>query len=122
MQYPNKYYAELAERIISNPSLRMKEGEVCFYQETASSFKTTTTTTTETRQNYYSGMLFITNMRMVFQCQVDSFDLLITQIKSVKQYSNGFEVISGRKSYKVMTDDMQGVLYVIDLINKAQTT
>lgn len=152
MQYPNKYYAELGGRVINNPVLKMKEGEVCFYQEKASSFTTTTTTTkskptggktsffwtpwvmgikrtgktvtttTETRQDYYGGMLFITNMRMVFQCKVDAFDLMITQIKSVKQYSNGIEVISGRKSYKVMTSDLKTVLHVIDLINKAQTS
>ena len=151
MQYPNKYYAELGRRVISNPSLKMKAGEVCFYQEKATSFTTTTTskskptggktsffwtpwvmgikrtgktvtTTTETRQDYYSGTLFITNMRIVFQCKVDAFDLLITQIKSVKQYNNGIEVISGRTSYKVMTSDLKTVLHVIDLINKAQTS
>ena len=43
MQYPNKYYAELGGRVINNPVLKMKEGEVCFYQEKASSFTTTTT-------------------------------------------------------------------------------
>jgi len=152
MQYPNKYYAELGGRVISNSTLQLKEGEVCFYEADARSFTTTTTTTkskpaggkwsffwtpwvagvkhtgktvtttTETRQDYYAGRLYITNMRMVFKCQVDAFDLMITQIKSVKQYNNGIEVISGRKSFKVMTNDLKDVLHVIDLINKAQTS
>lgn len=152
MQYPNKYYAELGGRVISNSTLQLKEGEVCFCEVDAHSFTTTTTTTkskpiggkwsffwtpwvagmkhtgktvtttTETRQDYYAGRLYITNMRMVFKCQVDAFDLILTQIKSVKQYNNGIEVISGRKSFKVMTDDLKDVLHVIDFINKAQTS
>lgn len=152
MQYPNRYYAELASMIISNPPIKLREGEVCFYCNNASSFTTitttkkgkptggktsffwtpwvmgvkrtgkTVTTTTETHQEYYPGMLYITNMRMIFECQVDAFNLFITNIKCVKQYRNGIEVISGRKSYKVMTNDLPSVLHTIELINKAQTS
>ena len=38
-QYPNQYYAELAEMIIKSPSLAMKAGEVCFYEGKAKSYQ-----------------------------------------------------------------------------------
>ena len=38
-QYPNQYYAELAEMIIKTPSLTMKAGEVCFYEGKAKSYQ-----------------------------------------------------------------------------------
>ena len=44
MEYPNQYYEELANRIIKNPTLRLKPEEVCFYQGPAESFQTITTT------------------------------------------------------------------------------
>ncbi|MBQ8261700.1 MAG: hypothetical protein IJZ00_05395 [Lachnospiraceae bacterium] len=30
MEYPNIYYKELAERIVKNTTLQLREGEVCF--------------------------------------------------------------------------------------------
>ena len=148
MEYPNIYYKELAERIVQNSSLRLKNGEVCFYEGPAKSFKTTVTekkgkpknklgffwtpwfwgvsrkksteVVTEKRKDYYSGYLYITNMRIVFKCAVDSFDVMIPSVKKVKQYSNGIMVVVGRKEYKVMTTQLNEVLHVFDLINKAQ--
>lgn len=148
MEYPNIYYKELANRIVQNSSLGLKNGEVCFFEGLAKSFKTvvtekkgkpknklgvfwtpwicgvsntkTTEVVTETKQNYYGGYLYITNMRIVFKCKVDAFDVMIPSITQVKQYNNGIMVVVGRKEYKVMTSQLNEVLHVFDLINKAQ--
>lgn len=148
MEYPNVYYQELAYRIIKDTSLKLKDGEVCFYEGPAKSFKTTVTTKegkpknkfgffwtpwfwgvsnkktteviTETRQDYYTGCLYITNMRVVFKCKVDAFDVLIPKIKEVKKYNNGVKFIVGRKEYKVMPTEYREVLHVFETINKAQ--
>ena len=45
----------------------------------------------------YKGQLYITNMRMVFRCQVDAFDLLIPAITSISQHRDGIRVIAGVK-------------------------
>lgn len=41
-QYPNIYYEQLAQMVISNPSIPLKNGEVCFYQGKAKSYKVIT--------------------------------------------------------------------------------
>ena len=147
-QYPNIYYEQLTQMVISNPSIPLKNGEVCFYQGKAKSYKvitqiketpkkktsllltpwfvgvkrkTNVEVKQETKNEYYKGQLYITNMRMVFRCQVDAFDLMIPAITSINQHRDGIRVISGVNSYDVMTSDVKQVLHIIDLMNKAQT-
>lgn len=146
-EYPNVYYEQLSQMIIKNPSLPLKNGEVCFYQGKAKSFKTVTQiketpkkktsllltpwivgikrkTQVEVKQEnvneYYNGQLYVTNERIVFNCPVDGFNLSISTISSVKQYKNGIQVISRNASYNVMTSDVKQVLNIIELMNKAQ--
>ena len=146
-EYPNVYYEQLSQMIIKNPSLPLKNGEVCFYQGKAKSFKTVTQiketpkkktsllltpwivgikrkTQVEVKQEnvneYYNGQLYVTNERIVFSCPVDGFNLSISTISSVKQYKNGIQVISRNASYNVMTSDVKQVLNIIELMNKAQ--
>lgn len=147
-QYPNQYYAELAGMIIKSPSLTMKAGEVCFYEGKAKSYQVVSkiiekpkTKTSffwtpwfagvkrkkevevhqEQETEYYKGILYITNMRLVFKCKVDAFDIMIPNITSVNQYRDGIRVISGRNAYDVMTSDVKCVLHIIDIMNKAFT-
>ncbi len=147
-QYPNIFYEQLSQMIISNPSIALKNGEVCFYQGEAKSYKvisqiketpkkktsllltpwfvgvkrkTNVEVKQETKNEYYKGQLYITNMRMVFRCQVDAFDIMIPSITSINQHRDGIRVISGVNSYDVMTSDVKQVLHIIDLMNKAQT-
>lgn len=147
-EYPNVYYEQLSQMIIKNPSLPLKNGEVCFYQGKAKSFKTVTQikempkkktsllltpwivginrkTQVEVKQEnvneYFNGQLYVTNERIVFNCPVDGFNLSIPAISSVKQYKNGIQVISRNASYNVMTSDVKEVLNIIELMNKAQT-
>lgn len=147
MDYPNKYYEELAGNIIKSPSIRLKEGEVCFYEGLAQSFvhsskevsgkpKTKTsffitpwfggikrTKQSEIKQvidtKYYNGKLYITNMRVVFECKVDNFDLRIDNDVKVTQYSNGIQVSAKNKIYNVMTNDVEKILHIFELMNKA---
>ena len=146
-QHPNPYYEELAHLVIAKPSVALKEGEVCFYEGKAQSYKTVTKikkkprkktsfiitpwfalwgrktyveTEKEDKNHYYSGRLYITNMRIIFNSSVGAFDLYIPSIASIKRYKNGIKVISDASSYDGLTDDLPQVLYVIDLINKAQ--
>lgn len=146
-EYPNVYYEQLSQMIIKNPSLPLKNGEVCFYQGKAKSFKTVTQiketpkkktsllltpwivgikrkTQVEVKQEnvneYYNGQLYVTNERIVFNCPVDGFNLSISSISSVKQYKNGIQVISRNASYNVMTSDVKQVLNIIELMNKSQ--
>ena len=147
--YPNVYYEQLANLIVKNPSLALKREEVCFYQGRANSFRKVTKVLKgkpqkgktsffwtpwfwginrqktvevreETKTEYYSGYLYITNMRIVFKCSVEGFDVMIPKIKSVKQCRDGIKVNIGKKSFSVMTADLNQILYIIDLINKAQ--
>lgn len=147
-EYPNVYYEQLSQMIIKNPSLPLKNGEVCFYQGKAKSFKTVTQikempkkktsllltpwivgikrkTQVEVKQEnvneYFNGQLYVTNERIVFNCPVDGFNLSIPAISSVKQYKNGIQVISRNASYNVMTSDVKEVFNIIELMNKAQT-
>lgn len=146
----NVYYDQLAKLIIAKPSIRLMQGEVCFYQGNAKSYQMVTkfvqangkTKTSffitpwlsgitrkreadkikqETENEYYRGQLYLTNMRLVFVCQVDGFNLMIPAITKINQHKDGIRVISGNQSYDVMTKDVQRVLYIIDLMNKAQT-
>jgi len=148
MEYPNQYYAELAGLIIKSPSLTMKQGEVCFYEGKAKSYQVVTSlvekpktktslfitpwfggirrkkeiqVSEKTNTEYYKGTLYITNMRLVFKCKVDAFDLMIPTVSSVKQYRDGVRVISGTRSFDVMTSDVRQVLHIVELMNNAFT-
>ena len=145
-QYPNQYYAELAGLIIKSPTLSMKQGEVCFYEGKAKSYQVVTkivekpkTKTSffltpwfagvkrkkevEVRQEqdteYYKGTFYMTNMRLVFKCKVDAFDLMIPTVTSVNQHRDGIRVISGRNAYDVMTSDVKRILHIMEIMNKA---
>ena len=95
MEYPNIYYKQLAERIVRNPLLFLNDGEVCFYEGVARTFKTMISRkkekpknkfgffwtpwfwgisrkkirqiTTTKRKEYYTGTFYITNMRLTFK-------------------------------------------------------
>lgn len=146
----NSYYEQLSQMIIQKPSLPMKNGEVCFYEGSAKSYRKITrsvqkkgkTKTSflitpwvvgvkrkkepgaikqQTETEYYKGKLFVTNMRIVFNCQVDAFNLMIPSITQIRQFKDGMRVVSGNRSYDVMTSDIKKILHIIDLMNKAQT-
>ena len=146
----NVYYDQLAQLIIKNPSLPLLNGEVCFYEGNAKSYQKVTrlvqekgkTKTSffitpwisgikrkkepgairqETETEYYKGKLYVTNMRVVFNCQVDAFNLMIPSITQISQFKDGMRVISGGRSFDVMTSDIKKILNIIDLMNKAQT-
>lgn len=145
----NIYYDQLTKLIIAKPAIQLMHGEVCFYQGKAKSYQKVTkfvqekgkTKTSffitpwlsgitrkkeadkiqqETETEYYQGQLYLTNMRLVFVCQVDGFNLMIPAITKINQHKDGVRVISGSQSFDVMTKDVQRVLYIIDLMNKAQ--
>ena len=148
-EYPNVYYEQLEKMVIEKPSLSMKPGEVCFYEGTAKSYRFVTKPVQEkpkkktsffltpffvglkrvketvvnevTNTEYAKGKLYITNMRVIFKCKIDAFDLFIPSITKIDQHSDGIRVNSNGKSYDVMTSDLKQVLYVFELINKAQT-
>ena len=147
-EYPNIYYEELSKLIISNPSLSLKQGEVCFYDGKAKSYqvvteikatpkkktsffwtpwfsgvkrKTETEISQETKTEYYKGQFYITNMRLVFKCAVDAFNLLIPNVTSVNQHKDGIRVVSGNRYFDVMTKDVDSILRIFDLMNKAQS-
>lgn len=146
----NMYYDQLTKLIIAKPSIQLMQGEVCFYQGDAKSYqevpkfvqekgKTKTSffitpwlsgitrkkeadkIRQETETEYFRGQLYITNMRLVFVCQVNGFNLMIPTITKINRHKDGIRVISGNQSFDVMTKDVQRVLYIIDLMNKAQT-
>lgn len=146
----NAYYEQLTQLIIKNPSLQLQNGEVCFYEGNAKSYQKVTrfiqekgkTKTSffitpwisgikrkkepgaiqqETETEYYKGKLYVTNMRVVFHCQVDAFNLMIPSIAQISQFKDGMRVISGGRSFDVMTSDVKKILNIIDLMNKAQT-
>lgn len=145
-QYQNQYYEELAGLIIKNPSLALKRDEVCFYEGKAKSYQAVTKieekpktktsllitpwfagikrkkevqVTEKTDTEYYKGTFYITNMRLVFKCKVDAFDLMIPNITSVNQYRDGVRVISGRNVFDVMTSEVSRILHIMDVMNKA---
>ena len=143
-QYPNPYYAELAGMIIKRPSLALKQGEVCFYEGIAKSYQFVTNfeekpkiktslfitpwlagirrkkevyTTEKTDTEYHKGTFYITNMRLVFKCKVDAFDLLIPNVTSVNQYRDGVRVVSGSAVFDVMTSEASRILHIMDIMH-----
>lgn len=148
IQYPNQYYAELAGMIVPKPSLALRQGEVCFYEGKAKSYQFVTTiqekpktktslfitpwfagvkrkkevrVTEQTDVEYYKGTFYITNMRLVFKCKVDAFDLMIPNVTSVNQHKDGVRIVSGRSSFDVMTTDVTRILHIMEIMNKAFT-
>lgn len=146
-QYPNEYYEQLAQLVIKYPNLSTRNEEVCFYQGDAQTFKTTSREVEkpkkktsflitpwfvgvkrkktvevkqETKTKYFRGQLFITNMRVVFKCPANGFDLLLTEISGVSHNDKGIIVSSGRNKYNVLTSDVEEILRIMTLMNNAQ--
>ena len=87
-------------------------------EKSAKTVETTTTVRTQTN----GGMLFFTNMRMVFRSTREAFEFPYTQIKIVTPFAGGFVVEAKNQSHRLLTDELAMVLHIIDLVNKSQTS
>lgn len=141
-------YEQLQEMIIKTPSISLKVGEVCFYQEKATALhqKNVVTGTKSagagvnvklakgvsirtggsgsenirgTVNEYFDGTLYITNMRVVLLAPKHGFDTPITKITSISKFNNGLLFYVKAKGYSVMTDDSDNIIALINLMNMA---
>jgi hypothetical protein len=69
-----------------------------------------------------SGILLITNGRVVFQGQSDRLDIPLAEIGGVSSYSNGFQIqISGESKRQVFSVDPLDVRIAMTLISRLVT-
>lgn len=121
---------EIPKINISN--LILKEDEFCCYVDNAETYRDKTITTGYTRKgagvsvrvakglNYhtggggsqairetqrttYSGILYLTNKRVIFTSQKDSFDKDINKLTSVTETKNGLVIQIGSDMYEIIT-------------------
>lgn len=139
--------ADFKDMLVENPGINLMPGEYCYYCKDATavhqknvvvgrtgtgagmsfrvakgvSFRTGGGASQNVRGNvneYYDGILYITNLRMILHSSKYGFDLYISKISSVVYEINGFEVYSGNKCYSVMTNDVENISALIDLMNE----
>ena len=121
---------EIPKINISN--LILKEDEYCCYVDNAETYRDKTITTgytrkgagvsfrvtkdlsyhtggggsqaiRETQRTTYSGILYLTNKRVIFTSQKDSFDKDINKLTSVTETKNGIVVQIGSDMYEIIT-------------------
>lgn len=141
-------YEQLEKRIISNPSISLKEGEVCFYSGKAAAYheKNVVTGRTssgagvslrvakgvsvrtggggsknirETIGESFEGTLYLTNFRIILLAPKYGFDVMIPKITSVSTRSDGLQLFEGSKCHSVLTSDVNKILSTIELMNRA---
>ena len=137
---------KLAKLIIKNPSISLKEGEVCFYQGTARSYNVKNVVTgyksaglgtsirvakgfsirtggggrqaiREDVSEEYDATFYITNMRLILLASKYGFEIKTQDVTSIKNYIDGLEVYSKGKSYMMKSNDIPNILKIINLIN-----
>ena len=121
---------EIPKINISN--LILKEDEFCCYVDNAETYRDKTITTgytrkgagvsvrvgkglsyhtggggsqaiRETQRTTYSGILYLTNKRVIFTSQKDSFDKDINKLTSVTETKNGLVIQIGSDMYEIIT-------------------
>ena len=121
---------EIPKINISN--LILKEDEYCCYVDNAETYRDKTITTgytrkgagvsfrvtkdlsyhtggggsqaiRETQRTTYSGILYLTNKRVIFTSQKDSFDKDINKLTSVTETRNGLVIQIGSDMYEIIT-------------------
>lgn len=146
--YEMSAYGQLEQRIVNNPSISLKEGEVCFYQKKASAFHQKnvvtgtksngvgvslriakglsvrtggggSTTIRENVNEYFDGTLYITNMRMILLAPKYGFDVMIPKITSISQRKDGLQIFVGSKCHSVYTNDVKNIIALLGLMNSA---
>lgn len=131
--------------IVDNPSIPMKNFEICYYEWPAFGLINTKRTERVTRSqgvsvsylkgvskhvgesistpvtheylNKESGTLFITNKRMILQAAKKSFEIPMIKITNMQGYTDAFEVYAGGKYYRFGTTDPYTIADVITLMN-----
>ena len=135
----NRENQEVDIRPIINPSLVLKDGELCYYQGEAESFNIKNIITRyesvggyagfriakgvtigrsqservpirEDVEERYPAKFFITNKRIVLIADKYGFDMDITKISSVDLFRNGFKYTYKDKPRYVLTNDYKYVL------------
>lgn len=145
---PVSAYEQLQTRVIYNPGINLKAGEVCFYRQPATAYHQKNVVTgskskgtsvnvrvakgvsikaggggsTTIRENvgeYYNGTLYVTNMRMILLAPKHGFDVMIPKITSLSPNRDGIQLFVGSKCHSVITRDVNGILGLLNLMNQA---
>ena len=142
----NMTQAEKLQRlIINNPTISLKTGEVCYYQHEATAYHEKNVVTGRKssgagvsfrvakgvyvrtgggdsqviRENvgeYFDGMLYITNFRIVLLTPKYGFDIPFSKIAQIENHHDGFQIYSGAKCYSLLTIDVLTILVILELI------
>lgn len=131
---------------IPNPSISLEENENCYYIGEASAMhqKNIVTghinrgtggsvriakglsvrvgggasqTIRENVNEYYEGMLYITNYRIILLAPKYGFDLPVAKITQLIYMNDGLQIYSEAKSYSVSTNDVFKIREIIEFLN-----
>lgn len=136
---------KLQRLVVSNPHISLATNEECYYQQEATAYKEKNVVTGRKsggsgvsfrvakgvyvrtgggnsqviRENvgeYFDGMLYITNLRMVLLTPKYGFDIPFSKITRIENHPDGFQIYSGAKCYLVLTIDVSTILAILNLI------
>ena len=142
----NLTQAEKLQRlVISNPTISLQTGEECYYQYEATAYHEKNIVTGHkssgagvsfrvakgvyartgggvsqvVRENvgeYFDGMLYITNFRVVLLTPKYGFDIPLSKITQIENHYDGFQIYSGAKCHSLLTIDVLTILVILKLI------
>lgn len=65
---------------------------------------------------YFDGMLYITNFRIVLLTSKYGFDIPFSKITQIEPHYNGFQIYSGAKCHSLSTIDSLTIMVILELI------
>ena len=142
-------YEKLSNLIIKTPPLSLQKDEVCFYFGKAKSYHKKNIVTgykgngagvslritkgvsihtggsgkQAIRQDViesYNGQFFVTNKRFILLADKYGFSVSIPKILQVQRFRNGFTFYLASKQHTVLTDDVEYIAEIMNLMNEAQ--
>lgn len=136
---------KLQRLVIKDPTISLQIGEECYYQHEATAYHEKNVVTGRKssgagvsfrvakgvyvrtgggdsqviRENvgeYFDGMLYITNFRIVLLAPKYGFDIPFSKISQIENHYDGFQIYSGAKCHSLLTIDVLTILTILKLI------
>lgn len=136
---------KLQKLVIKNPTISLQIGEECYYQHEAEAYHEKNVVTgrkssgagvsfrvakgvyvrtgggdsqviRENVAEYFDGMLYITNFRIVLLTSKYGFDIPFSKITQIEPHYNGFQIYSGAKCHSLSTIDSLTIMVILELI------
>lgn len=141
---------KLQKYIVNKPGIPLHEGEVCYYRGEAYSYRNHVVTTGSTglgggfsfhvakhvtyhtgagtsariRENvpdYYPGVFYMTNQRLIMLSENLGFDMPIYKMTSVQTDGKMYRFFFGSKQYTIVPEEYKKIKKIMFLIEKPET-